>query len=104
MWQRGFRLPGIAGAILQAAVVGWMSLCVTPQVTAVDDVAVQAAAPQQAAINFEDDVVPIFQARCFKCHGAETRKAGLDLRRQFTLVKGGTAVRPWSRASRTKAC
>src|SRR5262245_53871770 len=41
------------------------------------------------ALSFEDDVVPLLEARCFKCHGAETRKAGLDLRRRFSLIKGG---------------
>jgi hypothetical protein len=40
-------------------------------------------------LNFEDDIAPILEVRCFKCHGAEARKAGLDLRRRFTLVKGG---------------
>jgi hypothetical protein len=39
-------------------------------------------------LNFEDDVVPILEARCFRCHGAETRKSGLDLRRKFTMLKG----------------
>src|SRR4051794_25025621 len=29
---------------------------------------------------FERDVLPILTARCFKCHGLEARKAGLDLR------------------------
>src|SRR5579872_550856 len=85
MWQSGFRSTVIARTILQAAVIGWMSLCSTLPIDAAEDVAV----PAVAALNFEDDIVPIFQARCFKCHGAETRKAGLDLRRQFTLVKGG---------------
>lgn len=48
-------------------------------------------------LNFEDDVVPILEVRCFKCHGAETRKGGLDLRRKFTIVKGGdggAAIQP----------
>lgn len=49
----------------------------------------KGAATAGAALNFEDDVVPILEARCFKCHGAESRKAGLDLRRRFTLVQGG---------------
>lgn len=38
---------------------------------------------------FEKNVVPIFQARCFRCHGEKTQKGGLDLRRRFALEKGG---------------
>lgn len=40
-------------------------------------------------ITFEQHIVPIFQARCFKCHGEEKIESGLDLRRKFLLVKGG---------------
>lgn len=38
---------------------------------------------------FEDDIVPILQTRCFKCHGDEKKEGGLDLRRKFTIVAGG---------------
>ncbi|MFN0053126.1 MAG: PSD1 and planctomycete cytochrome C domain-containing protein [Planctomycetales bacterium] len=48
-----------------------------------------AAAPAKPPINFEDDVVPILQVRCLKCHGEEARKGGLDLRRKFTMIQGG---------------
>lgn len=48
-----------------------------------------AAAVAANALNFEDDIIPILQARCFKCHGDEMRKASLDLRRRFTILKGG---------------
>ena len=40
-------------------------------------------------LTFEEDVFPILKVRCFKCHGEQARKAGLDLRRRFTIVKGG---------------
>lgn len=40
-------------------------------------------------LSFEADIVPILQARCAKCHGGEKLEAGLDVRRRFTLVKGG---------------
>jgi hypothetical protein len=38
---------------------------------------------------FEEDVVPILETRCFKCHGAEKQEGGLDLRRKFKIVQGG---------------
>ncbi len=38
---------------------------------------------------FEKDIVPIFKSRCDGCHGAKKREAGLDLRRKFTMLKGG---------------
>src|SRR5438105_3688844 len=89
MWRRGPRFSAIVCAILKPAVAGWLGWCSASQVDAADDVAQPAGAAQPAVLNFEDDIVPSFEARCFKCHGAETRKAGLDLRRQFTLIRGG---------------
>ncbi len=38
---------------------------------------------------FENDIVPILKSRCYGCHGAKKRESGLDLRRKFTMVKGG---------------
>ena len=38
---------------------------------------------------FEADIVPILKSRCFGCHGAKKRESGLDLRRKFTMLKGG---------------
>ena len=38
---------------------------------------------------FERDVKPILMAHCFKCHGLEARKAGLDLRTQTMMLRGG---------------
>ncbi|HEV3260383.1 MAG TPA: c-type cytochrome domain-containing protein [Gemmataceae bacterium] len=38
---------------------------------------------------FEKDVLPLFQARCLRCHGAGERKAGLDLRTSAGLLKAG---------------
>ena len=40
-------------------------------------------------LTFEDRVVPILKTHCFKCHGAKTRKASLDLRRRFAMLVGG---------------
>ncbi|MGE3313577.1 MAG: PSD1 and planctomycete cytochrome C domain-containing protein [Planctomycetaceae bacterium] len=40
-------------------------------------------------ILFERDIVPIFQAYCWKCHGGEARKAELDLRTLPLALAGG---------------
>ena len=39
---------------------------------------------------FERDVLPIFQKRCLKCHGSETRKQDLDLRTPADVLKGSS--------------
>ncbi|MCH7729542.1 MAG: DUF1549 domain-containing protein, partial [Planctomycetes bacterium] len=41
------------------------------------------------ALRFEKDIAPIFAKRCYKCHGAETREAELDLRTVSAMLKGG---------------
>ncbi|MDA1163865.1 MAG: DUF1549 domain-containing protein, partial [Planctomycetota bacterium] len=40
-------------------------------------------------LTFEEHVTPILRAHCFKCHGGEKREAELDLRRRFTIQRGG---------------
>lgn len=40
-------------------------------------------------LTFEEHVAPILNDRCVKCHGAERRESGLDLRRRFTMLTGG---------------
>jgi hypothetical protein len=44
---------------------------------------------QPESLTFEKHVAPILKSRCQKCHGAAKREGGLDLRRRFTIVKGG---------------
>jgi hypothetical protein len=59
-------------------------------VAAVGAAAVRAAdKPPAAGPEFEKDVLPVFRARCLRCHGADERKAGLDLRGKAGLLKGG---------------
>jgi Planctomycete cytochrome C/WD domain, G-beta repeat len=40
-------------------------------------------------INYEDDVRPIFQRRCFGCHNASEMRAGLSLESYNGVLKGG---------------
>ena len=43
---------------------------------------------------FERDVLPIVREHCWKCHGAEARKSGLDLRTPAGALKGGASGEP----------
>src|SRR5262245_54818476 len=36
-----------------------------------------------------EEVQPLFQAKCSRCHGEKTRKADLDLRTPASIRKGG---------------
>src|SRR5205807_2546348 len=47
-----------------------------------------AFAADQPRLLFERDIVPIFTAHCWKCHGMENRKAGLDLRTPLLTLRG----------------
>src|SRR5262249_2168412 len=44
------------------------------------------AAGQRA--RFDKEVLPLFTARCVKCHGAERPMAGLELRTAASVLKG----------------
>ena len=49
------------------------------------------------SISFTNDVLPIFENSCTKCHGVEQIKEGLDMRTYETLMAGsfnGTVVTP----------
>ena len=48
-----------------------------------------ASGRANAAPIFDRDVRPILKAHCFKCHGAKTRKGGLDLRTVAAIRRGG---------------
>src|SRR5687768_136684 len=46
-----------------------------------------AAAPPPAEVRFNRDVRPILSNRCFKCHGPDLKRAGLDLQSRDGAVK-----------------
>jgi hypothetical protein len=39
--------------------------------------------------SFEKDVRPLLEAKCCRCHGGKTRRAGLDLSAPSAILKGG---------------
>src|SRR5437879_4324406 len=49
-------------------------------------------------IRFNRDIRPILSNRCFKCHGPDLKKGGLDLQNRDTALKqlksGGLAIVP----------
>lgn len=56
-----------------------------------------AADKPDAVSDFERDVLPIFEVKCLRCHGAKKRDAKLDMRTMDALLKGGVtspAIRP----------
>jgi hypothetical protein len=73
-------------------------LCLPPLLLPVASRSAEEKSPANTPI-FEKDIMPILQAKCLRCHGAEQQKADLDLRTKTTLLKGGesgTAISPGS--------
>src|SRR2546428_11821296 len=43
------------------------------------------------AVQFEEQILPILEANCVKCHSGSSAQAGLDVRTRSGLLKGGTS-------------
>lgn len=48
-----------------------------------------AGTPDTAVPRFETDILPVFQAKCIRCHGDKTKRGDLDLRTMAAVLKGG---------------
>ncbi|PYV39827.1 MAG: hypothetical protein DMG06_22070, partial [Acidobacteria bacterium] len=44
-----------------------------------------------AVVQFEEQILPILEANCIKCHSGSSAQAGLDVRTRSGLLKGGTS-------------
>lgn len=44
---------------------------------------------QTAAVTFEKHILPIFEAKCIRCHGATKMSKGIDVRTVPAMLKGG---------------
>jgi mono/diheme cytochrome c family protein len=74
-----------------------LALIATLQLTAHADVAKLPPAATKANVTFANDIKPIFETACVKCHGNEKPKAGLKLTSLETTLKGtkdGKVVEP----------
>jgi hypothetical protein len=47
-----------------------------------------------APINFKRDIQPIFEQRCYECHGEKKQKSGIRLDRKAAVFKGGDSGKP----------
>ena len=52
------------------------------------------ASAAAATIDFKREVQPIFEQRCYECHGEKKQKSGLRLDRKATVFKGGDSGKP----------
>jgi hypothetical protein len=81
----------------------WMALAVLPVEAIRSDQPAHGAPPPAAgaatgqAMDFARDIRPLLEARCWDCHGRETREAGLRLDRGPSALAGGDSgavIRP----------
>jgi mono/diheme cytochrome c family protein len=71
----------IAGALLAGGVNGFAAI--TPEQAA------QLPPTVKRAVSFSNEIKPIFEASCIKCHGRGRVKGGFRLDTRETLLKGG---------------
>lgn len=89
-------LEGRIGKLLEHVKALGEKFAVVPAATAMagaapmEGEAMKAAAPAEALTNYTDHVMPIFQARCMRCHNADKAKSGLNLGTFATTMEGGS--------------
>jgi mono/diheme cytochrome c family protein len=52
------------------------------------------AASPAAQVDFDRDIRPIFQSRCYECHGEKKQKNGIRFDQKHTVFQGGDAGKP----------
>ncbi len=50
--------------------------------------------PGRGRIDFQRDIRPLFEARCYECHGEKKQKSGLRLDRKKSVLRGGDSGKP----------
>src|SRR5262245_47937152 len=46
------------------------------------------------AVDFKRDIQPIFENRCYECHGPQKNKGGVRFDRRSTVFNGGDSGKP----------
>ncbi len=81
----------VSRILLFVAVIAIASAWAVLPVYAQEEKATKSAGAQATRdkLSFENDIVPILEVHCVECHGQKARKGELDVRRRFTMAKGG---------------
>ena len=61
------------------------------------EVTARAQDKPQLAPDFQKDILPVFEEKCIRCHGAKHRDGKLDMRTLEALLEGGVtgpAIKP----------
>ena len=53
-----------------------------------------AALAAEAAVDFDRQVRPIFEARCYECHGEKKQKSGIRFDQRDSVFQGGDSSKP----------
>jgi mono/diheme cytochrome c family protein len=48
----------------------------------------------ESKLDFQRDIQPIFQSRCYECHGEKKQKSGMRLDRKSSVFQGGDSGKP----------
>jgi len=57
-------------------------------------IAAASASAGQSASQFDKEIQPLFEARCYECHGPQKQKSGLRLDRKSNAFQGGDSGKP----------
>jgi mono/diheme cytochrome c family protein len=81
---------------LNGGAVSWRPKIMRCPVLIVLLVAFTATSSSRAAakLDFKRDVQPIFEQRCYECHGEKKQKSGLRLDRKAAVFQGGDSGKP----------
>lgn len=87
----GGRHPGARAKPRLVRVVCCAVLVTASQGRAAEPDLSKLPAPAAVPVDFDRDVKPIFESRCFRCHGTERPKSGFSLATREAALRGGSS-------------
>jgi mono/diheme cytochrome c family protein len=68
---------------------GFAAITVTTVTVRAESTPADDAESSPAGVDFQTEILPLLEQRCFSCHGEKKQRAGLDLRTLEAMHKGG---------------